>query len=560
MRHELKRSLKNKYKPLTQNKMTVMKAFTNNVFTDSNQIDEKESSMDKLLKILMLCNDTKISNVDGEVKTVGDPTETALVDLCVQKGMNKDAIDEEFPRVSEIPFDSERKLMTTINKFKDGYKALVKGAPDILIGRCKYIVDGGKVREITEKDLKTVQYANEKMGSEALRVLAFAYKGLDEVPKNPTSKDVENELIFVGLTGMIDPPREEVKEAVSICKNAGIRPIMITGDHKLTATAIAKELGILDSDHLAISGMELDAISDEELKNNIEKYSVYARVSPEHKVRIVKAWQANGQVVAMTGDGVNDAPALKKADIGAAMGITGTDVAKEAADMVLTDDNFTTIVSAVGEGRTIYTNIRKAIHFLLSCNIGEIITLFLATLFGWAEPLIPIHILWVNLVTDTFPALSLGVDPAEEGVMEQKPRDPKAGLFSDDLGIRIGIGGVMIGGLALAAYLIGLKKDLITAQTMTFLVLSLSQLAHAFNARSEGKSIFKIGVFSNKYLVRATGISVFMQLIVIFVPFLRDTFKVTLLTFGEWLIVIALSLAPILIVEIYKAVKASIKK
>jgi sarco/endoplasmic reticulum calcium-translocating P-type ATPase/plasma-membrane calcium-translocating P-type ATPase len=546
---------------LTQNKMTVMKVFADYKLVDSESIDiSEESSVNTLLEIIALCNDSKMIVEDDNIKTIGDPTETALVEIAYKKGLDKRELEKAHKRLSEIPFDSDRKLMTTINQYEGSARALIKGAPDLLLDRCRYILDNGTVRELNEDDLLLIKAMNENMGKDALRVLAAGYRDMDKVPQNVDSAAVENDIVFVGLTGMIDPPREEVKEAVRICKAAGIRPVMITGDHKVTAMAIARELGILDDSHEAISGAELDNISDEELKNSVEKYCVYARVSPEHKVRIVNAWQGKGDIVAMTGDGVNDAPALKRADIGAAMGITGTDVAKEAADMVLTDDNFATIISAVEEGRVIFSNIKKSIHFLLSCNIGEIITLFVATAAGWIEPLIPIHILWVNLITDTLPALALGLDPAEKGIMKQKPRNPRSGIFSEGLGLRIGLGGIMIGGLSLLIYNLGLKYDIKTAQTMTFAVLSMSQIAHAFNVRSEKQSLFKIGVFSNKYLVIAAIASVFLQVIVIFTPFLRSIFKVSLLTGTQWLLVALLSIMPIIIVEIVKLGFRWIKK
>lgn len=539
---------------LTQNKMTVTKIYTNNECISSANIN-KDYNTDMLLKIITLCNDSKLYEEEGKLRFIGDPTETALVNLSSKYGMGKKEIEKGNRRIGEIPFDSDRKLMTTINIFESGKRVLVKGAPDVLLGRCKYILENGVIRELLREDINCIRGANEKMAEETLRVLGASYRDIDVLPELLDSDSIENKLVFVGLIGMIDPPREEVKEAVRVCKTAGIRPVMITGDHKITAMAIANELGILDDKHEALSGSELDSMDDDTLEKNVERYCVYARVSPEHKVRIVKAWQSKGQIVAMTGDGVNDAPALKKADIGAAMGITGTDVAKTAADMVLTDDNFTTVVAAVEEGRTIFANIKKSIHYLLSCNIGEIITLFLAILLGWEEPLIPIHILWVNLVTDTLPALALGLDPAEKGIMSQKPRDPKGSIFANGLGVEIGIGGLIIGGISLLAYRIGLAYDLKTAQTMAFAVLSLSQLSHAHNVRSEINSLFKTGVFSNKYLVGATFCSLILQLSVIFIPFLRDIFKVVLLNTEQWMIVLLLSIAPIVFVEIIKAAR-----
>lgn len=539
---------------LTQNKMTVTKLFIDNNLLNSDSIEnDRGEDLETLLKIITLCNDSRLVEDDGKISTTGDPTETSLVELSYRCGINKKEIDIRHKRVGEIPFDSERKLMTTINEYDGSLRVSVKGAPDILLKRCRFILENGRIREINDLDISAIKKANENMAENALRVLGAGYKDIDELPDNKSSDSVERDLVFAGLVGMIDPPRKEAMEAVKLCINAGIKPVMITGDHKITAKAIAEELGILDSGHLAISGAELDNISDEQLKKDIDRYRVYARVSPAHKVRIVQSWQSNGEIVAMTGDGVNDAPALKKADIGAAMGITGTDVAKEAADMVLADDNFATIVSAVKEGRVIFTNIRKTILFLLSCNIGEILTLFTATAFGWSEPLIPIQILWINLITDTLPALALGVDTVGKGIMKQEPRDPQAGIFSEGLGVRIAIGGIMIGGLSLLAYRTGLKYSLTTARTETFIVLSLSQIVHAYNARSRTKSLFKLGIFSNKYLNAAAVLSILLQLVVIFVPFLRGIFKVVFLSGSQWIEVIILSLMPVIIGEIIRA-------
>lgn len=539
---------------LTQNKMTVKRIYSINGFAD--YITDAK----KIIYISNLCNDTKIVDEDGKYKTIGDPTETALIDMAFSVGIDKRKLDEEYVRVEEIPFDSDRKLMTTFNKNGDKIEVNTKGAPDILISRCKYVLDGDKIRDINNEDLENIKNANEEMAKNALRVLAVGYKVVDKVE----IENAENDLIFAGLIGMIDPPREEAKDAVHLCKTAGIKPVMITGDHKITAIAIAKELGILKDESEAITGTELEKMSDDELFNNVKKYSVYARVSPEHKVRIVEAWKKNGQIVAMTGDGVNDAPALKTANIGAAMGITGTDVAKEAADMVLTDDNFATIVSAVEEGRTIYSNIKKSISYLLSCNIGEIVTLFVATLLGWAEPLLPIHILWVNLVTDSLPALALGMEAAEPGVMKQPPRDPDEGIFSKGTGVRILLQGIFIGVVTLISYVYGVnygktrgmsfEEYEILGRTMAFFTLSLSQLVHAFNNRYETKSVLVNGIFNNKYLDLAAIASFIIQLIVLASPFLRNVFKVTLLN-GEQIMVVAVcSIAPLFAVEIAKLI------
>lgn len=534
---------------LTQNKMTVKKIYTINGYADDLH------DVKKVFHIANLCNDTKVVVENNYVKLIGDPTETALVDYAIKSGFDKRDLDATFERVDEIPFDSDRKLMTTFNKNNDIYEVNVKGAPDILLSKCKFILDSDRVREITDSDKQKIKSVNEELASNALRVLAFAYKEVDKIDKN----NAEENLIFVGLIGMIDPPREEAKEAVKKCKSAGIKPIMITGDHKITAVAIAKELGILINENEALEGVELEKISQEELKKNIDKYSVYARVSPEHKVRIVEAWKDKGQIVAMTGDGVNDAPALKKSNIGIAMGITGTDVSKEAADLILTDDNFATIVSAVEEGRTIYSNIRKAISFLLSCNIGEIITLFTAILFNWAEPLLPIHILWVNLVTDSFPALALGMEPAEPGIMNEKPRDPNEGFFSKGLGFKIILQGLFIGIVTLVAFKYGEKYNEEVARTMAFFTLSLSQLVHSFNVRYANKSVLLNGIFKNKYLNYGVLVSLLIQMVVLITPYTRRIFKIQLLNFEQILVVLIASISILFIVEISKLIRNRIK-
>ena len=565
---------------LTQNKMTVEKIYFNNRIED---ISDKENNLkidnelEKIIKISMLCNDSKIA-ADGNL--TGDPTETALIDMGVKFDYEYTSIIGENERVEEIPFDSERKLMTTINKVGDKYFVYTKGGVDELLARCNSYILDGEIKNDLNTQTKNIYKANEEMAQDALRVLAMAYKEIDHIPSKEEMKNIESNLTYVGMVGMIDPPREEVKLAVEKCKSAGIKTVMITGDHKITATAIAKALGILENESEAITGAELEKISDEELKENIRKYSVYARVAPEHKVRIVKAWQANGEIVAMTGDGVNDAPALKTADIGCAMGVVGTDVAKEAADVILTDDNFATIVSAVEEGRRIYDNILKAIQFLLSSNIGEIIVLFVAILitpmlsraFGidinLIEPLLPIHILWINLVTDSLPALALAVDPAEKDVMNRKPLKSK-GVFTKGMTWRIIYQGVMIGLITLAAFIIGLgtknipvieglteqKVRVEIGQTMAFTVLALSELVHVFNIRNNKKSIFKTGIFNNSKLILATIISASLMFIILFIPSLRDIFSIPVLPAENILEVIALVFSPILIVEIFKLLK-----
>lgn len=527
---------------LTQNKMTVVETFVHGSATPQ-----------QLLAIGALCNDSKLTVNGSEFQVTGDPTETAFVSKAYEEKLDKNELEANMPRVAEIPFDSERKLMSTIHKTEQGYRVMVKGAPDVLLNRCR--IDEAKAQKIAAK--------NADMASNALRVLGVAYKDITEVPEELTSEDIENHLTFVGLVGMIDPPRQEVKEAVAQCYEAGIRPVMITGDHKLTAVAIAKELNIFRSGDLAMTGSELDMMPQEILEEEVEKYSVYARVSPEHKMRIVKAWQAKGMVVAMTGDGVNDAPALKVADIGCAMGITGTDVAKGAADMILTDDNFATIVHAVEQGRGIFSNIKKSIQYLLSCNIGEIITIFVATALNFHQmPLVAIQLLWLNLVTDSLPALALGMEPVEPGVMKQKPRDSRKSIFADGFAASMIFYGVLVGAITLAAYWLGeyvLSDPTVadgTANTMAFATLVFGELTRAFAVRSETRSIFSIGVFSNSAMNKAFLVSLVLQLAVLFIPFLQEIFKVQSLTGIEWVIVILLSLVPLIVSELTKAFRS----
>ncbi|WP_260456690.1 calcium-translocating P-type ATPase, PMCA-type [Enterococcus durans] len=527
---------------LTQNKMTVVETFVHG-----------NETQEQLLEIGTLCNDSKLTVDGSEFRVTGDPTETAFVSKAYEEKLDKNELETSLPRVAEIPFDSERKLMSTIHKTEQGYRVMVKGAPDVLLNRCT----------IDEADAQKIAAKNADMASNALRVLGVAYKDITEIPEELLSEDIENQLTFVGLVGMIDPPRQEVKEAVAQCYDAGIRPVMITGDHKLTAVAIAKELAIFRSGDLAMTGVELDMMPQEVLEEEVAKYSVYARVSPEHKMRIVKAWQANGMVVAMTGDGVNDAPALKVADIGCAMGITGTDVAKGAADMILTDDNFVTIVHAVEQGRGIFSNIKKSIQYLLSCNIGEIITIFVATALNFHQmPLVAIQLLWLNLVTDSLPALALGMEPVEPGVMKQKPRDSRKSIFADGFAASMIFYGVLVGVITLAAYWLGeyvLSNPNVadgTANTMAFATLVFGELTRAFAVRSETRSIFSIGVFSNSAMNKAFLVSLALQLAVLFIPFLQEIFKVQSLTGMEWLIVILLSLVPLIVSEITKAFRS----
>ncbi|EOC99596.1 calcium-transporting P-type ATPase, PMR1-type [Caldisalinibacter kiritimatiensis] len=544
---------------LTQNKMTVTKVYTYNDLNDINQFDINQFDKNLAVQVGLLCNDSSIQEDDGEKRTIGDPTEIALVVLAYEKGMLKKEQESELPRVEEIPFESDRKLMSTIHKTDDKYRVFTKGAIDVLLDRCNKVLIGEEIKDITEEIKKDIKKANENMAADALRVLGLAFKDISNIPEKVTSDTIENDLVFVGMVGMIDPPREEVKAAVDKCKRAGIKPVMITGDYKVTAMAIAKELGILQKESEAVEGRAIENMSDDELYENVTKYSVYARVSPEHKVRIVKAWQRHGKIVAMTGDGVNDAPALKRANIGCAMGITGTDVSKEASDMILTDDNFATIVAAVEEGRTIYDNIKKSIHFLLSCNIGEIIALLIAILLNLPAPLLPIHILWVNLVTDSFPALALGVDPAEPDIMNRKPRDPKVGIFAGGLGLQIVLEGAIVGLVTLLAFYIGRYVNLETGITMAFVTLSFAQLVHSLNVRSINKSIFKLGLFSNKYQIAGIFTSVLLTIGVVFIPFIREVFKLSLIDGAHWLYAILLSFVPLVVVEIAKLIKTQVK-
>jgi Ca2+-transporting ATPase len=522
---------------LTQNKMKIVE------ISNGKSVLKRDSAESlEILRLGSLCNDSYISN--GEI--LGDPTEAAFVTAIHELGLSKLALESKTPRLAEIPFDSKRKLMTTIHRNDRNYIAITKGAPDILLNLCKMT------------DSKRAEILNHitKMADRALRVLAVAIRPLNSVPKDALHYEIENSLTFVGLVGMMDPPRPEVREAIAICKKAGIRTVMITGDHGATAASIARTIGIKGS-HV-ITGEELNKMSAQELEGVVEDVNVFARVSPEDKLRIVRAFQSRGHTVAMTGDGVNDAPALKAADIGCAMGINGTAVAKAAADIVLTDDNFATIVSAVKEGRGILTNIRKAVHFLLSSNIGEIITIFIAILLGWPVPLLAIHLLWVNLVTDSLPAIALGLDPAAEDIMDGRPKTSRTSLFNRRLWHRIFLEGAMIGMLSLIAFAVGYTlmdtaDPVKTGRTMAFATLSLSQLVHAFNMRSEN-SIFSIRLFENRYLVGALIIGTALQVGVISIESIAQIFHVAPLTQQAWIFVAGLSLLPIIIVEIEKLI------
>ena len=539
---------------LTQNKMEVLDLYYDQQTYEVQQGCLDSPAKDLLIQACLRGNDAKYNVVEGAKSAVGDPTEIALIDIADKMGQNKTEVDQAIPRIAELPFDSDRKLMTTVNEI-DGKKiAFVKGAMDILLSRCEKIQQGGDAVALEKQHIEAVQQANDAMAKKALRVLGMAYKEIDAVPEQEEMPGLESGLTFIGMTGMMDPPREEARAAVVQCREAGIRPVMITGDHKTTAVAIAQSLDILRPGDLAVTGDEVEKMTEEELAQKVTKISVYARISPEHKVRIVNAWRANGHIVAMTGDGVNDAPALKNADIGCAMGIVGTEVAKEAADLILTDDNFATVVSAVSEGRRIYDNILKAIQFLISSNVGEIITLFVATLLNWAEPLLPVHILWVNLVTDSLPALGLGVDPAEKDIMKRQARVQK-NVFTKGMVWRICYQGIMIGGLTLGAYMVGLHiADLEVARTMAFCTLSFGQLVHVYNVRSTHYSAFSNKIGPNRYLIGATLISFALMFLVLLIPPLEAIFSLVNLNLTQWLYVAAFSVAPIVIVELAKLI------
>ena len=539
---------------LTQNRMKVTQ-----LAAIGKDLERNEEKRRFILTLFTLCNDAKRKGT----KIMGEPTEKALAEAAEEGGVSLKALWQEMPRIGEIPFSSERKLMTTVHPSGGKWISVTKGAPDVLFEKCSRCLDGGRQAVFDGRRKSEARMKNGKMAANALRVVAVAFREWEEEPLFFTPESLERDLVFAGMAGMIDPPRPEAQEAVRVCKQAGIRPVMITGDHALTAQAIAAKLGIYQNGDRVITGQELTQMEDGELEQAVENCTVFARVSPAHKVRIVKAFQKGGRVVAMTGDGVNDAPALKAADIGCAMGKNGTEVAKGAADMVLMDDNFATIVEAVREGRSIYDNIRKAVHFLLSSNIGEIITIFAAMCFGWATPLLPIQLLWVNLVTDSLPAIALGVDPADEDIMERPPRRENS-LFAGGMGSRIAVEGMMIGMLALLAFGIGHiyfdgEKEYITGRTMAFAVLSLSQLVHAFNMRTE-HSLFHISLTSNPVLLGAFFIGCLLQVGVIMVEPLAAIFKVCPLSGMEWLIVAALALVPLPVVELEKGKDRLLKK
>ena len=526
---------------LTQNRMTLVKAWVDGTAAPVDISTNNAADVCRLLQFGTLCCDGSVVFHGTEEQHIGDPTETAIVLAAHRNGMPKDDLNKKYPRLGEIPFDSDRKLMTTVNRMGGKNVVIVKGAFDMMAPRC---VAG---------DLETARRITEEMSAGALRVLAVAYKEIDAIPEALTSEEMENGLTFMGLVGMIDPPRPEAKVAVATCRQAGIKPVMITGDHVVTASAIARELGILEEGDLAITGAELDAMTDSELDARVEQISVYARVSPENKIRIVKAWQRKGQVVSMTGDGVNDAPALKAADIGCAMGITGTDVAKGAADMTLTDDNFATIVDAVREGRGIYANIRKVVGFLLGTNIGEVITVFVAMLLWHKTPLLSMQLLWINLVTDSLPAIALGMEAVEPNIMHQPPRPKNEGIFAHGLGLRVVLQGFMFAILTLVAFVLGERAaGEAGGQTMAFMVLALSQVIQAYNMRSD-RSLFRIGFFSNRTLNLACLVSVVLVALVLFTP-VGIAFNIVRLPWKYYLIALGLILVPLVVMELSKAI------
>lgn len=528
---------------LTQNKMTVVKTYRYQQAIEPLETSSEETN--ELLNYFTLCSDGSISNVAGKEVSVGDPTETALVKASLERGFTKEALAKAYPRFNELAFDSDRKMMTVFVKDGEKILSITKGGPDVIFSRCK------------DLDLNEVSKINETMSNEALRVLALGIRYWDKEPDQITSEIVEADLTFVGMVGMIDPPRDEAKQAVAEAKSAGVRTIMITGDHVITASAIARSLGILDAGQKAIMGSELAKMTDEQLAMQIEDYSVYARVAPEHKVRIVNAWKSKGKVVAMTGDGVNDSPALKAADIGCAMGITGTDVAKGAASMILTDDNFATIITSIKEGRGIFDNIKKDVQFLLSSNIGEVITIFgasvisLVTPFDFGVPLLPIHLLWVNLITDSLPAFALGMEPSEADVMKREPRLKEESFFAHGLGFTIAWQGLMIGILTLIAYAIGNVEDHLVGMTMAFITLCGCQLVHSFNVKSS-RSIINRSIFNNPYLWGALAAGLLLQVILIAIPELSAIFKLQRLDIRQWGICIGLCLLTTIICEIVK--------
>ncbi|MCC3355529.1 cation-translocating P-type ATPase [Bacillus sp. REN16] len=557
---------------LTQNKMTVTSLFMDDRDKEIGDISQELAQKHPLFHGITLCNDAQVT----KDQSTGDPTEIALVQAGLNSGLHKEELEDTFKRIFELPFDSDRKMMTTVHTDKESFVSFTKGALESILPRVTTIYKNGYIISLTGEEEEKIQEATGRMSDKALRVLAVAMK---KVSKNESfDYSLETELIFLGLVGMIDPPREEVKASIAFCKDAGIQTVMITGDHQKTALAIAAELGIANDVAQTLTGQQLHALSDVELQEKVKNVRVFARVSPEHKVRIVKALKDNGHIASMTGDGVNDAPSLKQADVGVAMGITGTDVAKGAADIILTDDNFATIVSAVEHGRNIYQNIKKSILFLLSCNLGEITALFIGILLGLPAPLTAVQILWVNLITDALPAIALGMDPDDPDVMTEKPRDPKESIFAQGNGSFAVLNGLLIGFITLFAFVEGLRfysgansilsidygnitsDALIHAQTMAFITLSISQLFHSLNLRSRRKSIFKIGLFTNKYLIAAICVGIAIQVALVYIPFFNNVFGIHFLSVNDWLLILGLSIVPIIGNEFTKGWKGIFSK
>ena len=559
---------------LTQNEMTITKVFTNdeeyevegsgykpegNIRNSNKEVVESDDQIKLLMTIASLCNDANLTREGEEYKITGDPTEGAMLTFSEKWNINQENLNDKHPRINEIPFDSTRKMMTTFHEMDGKYYAFTKGAPDVIMSHSSQILENGEMVDFDEAKRKIYSDKNNDLASQALRVMAYAFRPLDTLDQDLTTENIEKDMIFVGLTGMIDPPRPEAKAAVAECHASGIDVIMITGDYFETALAIAKDLGIASSRDQAMQGSELNDKTEEEIREIVKTKRIFARVSPENKVQLVKALEANDNVVAMTGDGVNDAPAIKNADIGVSMGITGTDVAKDASDMILVDDNFATIVNAVEEGRVIFSNIKKFVSFLLSCNIAEVLIVFLSILMGLPSPLTPIQLLWLNLVTDAFPALALGVEPAEPGLMEEPPRDPKESIISGDVRVNLISQSIFITIAVLASYIIGLKwifpDSIEGAHTMVFATLITSELLRAFSVRSTKYTLKELGFTSNSYLIKAVILSFALLLLVMYVPVLRELFEVVSFTW-EWLPVLALSLIPLVFGEIAKVVRS----
>lgn len=555
---------------LTQNEMTITKVWTNEkeyevegsgyepkgqIKLDDEKIEDEEN-IKLLMKISTLCNDADLTREGDQYKIIGDPTEGAMLTFSEKWGIVQEDMEDKHPRLEEIPFDSDRKMMTTFHNIEENYKSMTKGAPDIIISNSSKILLNGQIVDFTEDLKKKAMDENKNLAKQALRVMAYAFREFDSIKNEElTSENIEREMVFVGLTGMIDPPRPEAKKAVAECHSSGIDVLMITGDYLETAFAIARDLGIADSKDQAIEGKELNNMSDDEIREIAKEKRVFARVSPQNKVQLVNALQENGEIVAMTGDGVNDAPAIKNADIGISMGITGTDVAKDTANMILVDDNFATIVNAVEEGRIIFSNIRKFVSFLLSCNIAEVLIVFLSILFGLPSPLTPIQLLWLNLVTDAFPALALGVEPGEKDIMERKPRDPKESIISGDLKNSLIVQSLAITFSVLASYLIGLKwifpGNIEGAHTMVFATLITSELLRAFSVRSTKYTLKELGIGSNKQLIKANLLSFALLLIVMYVGPLRYLFELEFITW-QWIIILALAFIPLILGEVRK--------